>query len=105
WLAAPKYSEPAFDMVRLRAVEQRRWIVRASTAGPSGLVDPLGRIVARTSLFQTTTLAGGVTPMDVITPYARIGGAPAWACVAVTVTALLARRRWRAVRSAARIET
>src|SRR5262249_49481331 len=44
WLAAPKYSEPAFDMVRLRAVEQRRWIVRASTAGPSGLVDPLGRI-------------------------------------------------------------
>jgi apolipoprotein N-acyltransferase len=91
WLGEAKYSEPAFDMIRLRAVEQRRWIVRASTAGPSGFIDPYGRIVARTPLFESTTLSGTVSPLAVVTPYARAGDAFAWACVGTTL--LVCRRR------------
>ncbi len=93
WLADPKYSEPAFDMVTFRAVEQRRWIVRASTAGPSAIVDPFGRVVARTRLFETTTLAGSVEPRTDGTLYGRIGDAFAWACGAATALASFAFRR------------
>jgi len=96
WLADPKYSEPAFDMVRLRAVEQRRWIIRASTAGPSALIDPLGRVTTRSELLAAATISGTVVPRDGVTIYARIGDAFAWGCVAVTVAAWLVARRRRA---------
>ncbi len=89
WLGDPKYSEVAFDMVRLRAVEQRRWIVRASTSGPSALIDPYGRVQARTALFANTTLTGTVTPYAMRTPYARIGDVFAWCCAVLVAVACL----------------
>ena len=101
WLADAKYSEPAFDMVRLRAVEQRRWIVRASTAGPSALIDPFGRVVARTRLFETTALSGTAEGHAVLTPYCRVGDLFAWTCAVVTVLMLVAGRSL-ATRSAPR---
>ncbi len=99
WLADAKYSEPAFEMVTLRAVEQRRWIIRASTAGPSALIDPYGRVSARTRLFETTALTGTVAPHRERTIYGRVGDAFAWGCAAVAALALargmspLGRRR------------
>lgn len=44
----------------LRAVEQNRWIARATNTGISALIDPRGRILERTGLFATTSLAGRV---------------------------------------------
>jgi apolipoprotein N-acyltransferase len=96
WLGEAKYSEPAFDMVRLRAVEQRRWIVRASTAGPSAIVDPFGRVVERTALFQSTALAGTVMPITAITWYSRLGDAFAWTCIAAALLAWTWRSRGQA---------
>src|SRR5262249_61083767 len=46
WVSDPQFSRMALDMVRFRAIEQRRWLVRASTWGPSALVDPAGRVTA-----------------------------------------------------------
>jgi apolipoprotein N-acyltransferase len=97
WLADPKYSHPAFDMVALRAVEQRRWIVRASTAGPSALLDPFGRVLKRTELFSTAAIAGEIEPRDDRTLYARLGDAFAWGCVLATALGwIAAARRGRA---------
>ena len=45
WLGDRQYAEQALDMARLRAIEQRRYLVRASTSGPSAIVDPCGRAV------------------------------------------------------------
>src|SRR6185436_1842825 len=58
WLGDRKYAEQAFDMARFRAVEQRRFLVRASTSGPSAIVDPLGRVTARTTFDTATTMSG-----------------------------------------------
>jgi apolipoprotein N-acyltransferase len=90
WLGDPKYSEPAFDMVTLRAVEQRRWIVRVSTAGPSAVIDPFGRVAARTTLFETTAFAALVEPRTGTTHYGRLGDAFAWACLLLSGLAWLA---------------
>ena len=72
-------------MSALRAVEQRRYLLRASTAGPSAIVDPLGRIVARSALFTHAVLHGAVAPLREQTIYARVGDLFAYACVAVTL--------------------
>ncbi len=35
-----------------RAVENRRWLVRAANTGISAIIDPWGRVVSKTSLFE-----------------------------------------------------
>lgn len=87
WMNDPKYSAIAFDMVVLRAVEQRRFLVRASTSGPSAIVDPLGRVRVQTQLFTADVAAAPVTARSEETPYARGGDAFAFVCVGLTLLA------------------
>ena len=37
-----------FEMAAMRAIEQGRYLVRAANTGISGIVDPYGRVLART---------------------------------------------------------
>jgi apolipoprotein N-acyltransferase len=93
WLNDVQFSAQAFDMARLRAVEQRRWLVRASTSGPSAIVDPFGRVVAETRPFTRDTLGGTIQPSANLTPYARVGDAFAIGCVALTLAGVIAGLR------------
>ena len=93
WITDPKYVEQQLDIAQLRAVEQRRWLVRASTAGPSALVDPWGRVTARTDPLLPAVLVGQIRPRSARTPYARWGDAFGQGCAAVTGLALLGA--WR----------
>jgi apolipoprotein N-acyltransferase len=88
WLT-PKFSAQQFDIVRLRTVEQRRYLVRASTSGPSAIVDPLGRVRVRTEFLNATAIAGDIHPSTVVTPYWRFGDAFAYACTLIAVVAAL----------------
>jgi apolipoprotein N-acyltransferase len=58
WLGDPQYAAQVFDMARLRAVEQRRYLVRASTSGPSAIVDPFGHVLASTPPESRATIGG-----------------------------------------------
>lgn len=93
WFGPTGGSDQHLAMVVLRAVENRLWVVRATTTGVSAIVDPFGRIVARAPLFTATTLDARVVPLDVETPYERVGDVVAWGCVVVTLGALLVGRR------------
>ncbi len=96
WVGEPKFAEQAFESAVLRAVEQRRWLVRSSTSGPSAIVDPAGRIVARTPLGWAGALRGRVAPRADRTFYARTGDAFAWLCVlAVAIDTAMRLRRSR----------
>lgn len=97
WSAAP-YQH--FQQARVRAVETGRYLVRAANTGISGIVDPYGRIVVQSPLFETGTWAGDVRWLDGTTPYVRIGDAVAWASMLVLVT-LLVLPWWERLRSAA----
>lgn len=85
WVNDAQFSGIAFDMARFRAVEQRRYLIRASTAGPSAIVAPRGGVDAQSELFQTATLRGTVHPSSQLSIYARIGDLFAWLCIAVTL--------------------
>lgn len=92
WLT-PKFSAQQFDIVRLRTVEQRRYLVRASTSGPSAIVDPYGRVPVRSEFFTRTAIGGAIEPLDYVTPYQRVGDAFAGGCALMAAVGCLARRR------------
>jgi apolipoprotein N-acyltransferase len=86
-LSAAPYQH--FQQARVRAVETGRYLVRAANTGISGVVDPYGRIVVQSPLFETGTWVGEVRWLDGTTPYVRMGDAVAWACMLVTGAVLL----------------
>jgi apolipoprotein N-acyltransferase len=67
--------------------------VRAANTGVSGIVDPYGRVLERTDIFEQGMLVGQARFLDTSTLYARWGDVFAYASVIVTAAALLAARR------------
>jgi apolipoprotein N-acyltransferase len=79
------------SLARLRAIEHRRWLVRATNSGISALVDPTGAIVARTGVLERASLRGTVHTMDGATVYGRFGDWPGWLALVAVVGALLVK--------------
>jgi apolipoprotein N-acyltransferase len=94
WLGHGAGPEQHLQMVALRAVENRTWVIRSTTTGISAVVDPYGRIVARTQSFESAVLRASVAPLAVDTVYERYGDWFAYAClVAAAMSVALAVRR------------
>jgi apolipoprotein N-acyltransferase len=93
WLDDRTYSSLQFDIVAMRAVEQRRYLVRASTSGPSAIVDPWGRVQARTEPLTSGVIAGTVRPRLDVSVYGRIGDAFGLLCLAAVAVGLGAAAR------------
>ena len=73
WFGRSSAPYQHFSMAVLRAVENRRSVVRAANTGISGFVDPVGDVVARTSLFEEAALTRSVPVMTTETIYTRWG--------------------------------
>ena len=65
----------------LRAIENRRWIIRAANGGISGFVDPVGRIHEKTSMYTEATVTTKIIPASVQTFYTRHGDLFAILCL------------------------
>ena len=102
WVGDAQFAGIAFDMAVLRAIETRRWLVRASTAGPSAIVAPSGEVRTASAFGSAATVTGDVAPRAGLTVYVRFGDVFAWACVVATAAALAHafRRRDRRRRAA-----
>jgi apolipoprotein N-acyltransferase len=92
WIQDPVWADRMFDIVTLRAVEQRRYLVRASTSGPSAIVDPWGRVLQRTPPFERAMIVGRLAPRRERSLYGRVGDAFAWGCTGIVAAALAAGR-------------
>ncbi|MET0215970.1 MAG: apolipoprotein N-acyltransferase [Vicinamibacterales bacterium] len=77
-----------FELAKLRTIEQGRYLVRAANTGISGIVDPYGRELARTNLFETTTVIGEARFIQSRTVYATIGDLAAQLAVLLTLLGL-----------------
>jgi apolipoprotein N-acyltransferase len=73
WYGTSSAPHQLFSMAILRAVETRRSVVRAANTGISGFVDPTGRIIGHTGLFEEATLTAEVPILKKKTIYARWG--------------------------------
>jgi len=77
---------------KLRAVEQRRYLVRATNTGVSAVIDPLGRVVAQSDAFTQQSLDAEVAMLEGRTLYQALGDWPGWlAALAILWLAFLRR--------------
>jgi apolipoprotein N-acyltransferase len=87
------------QMAVMRAVECGVGLARCANTGISMLVDPRGRVTARSRLFTQGTLTGTVAVATVRTPYLRVGRflevALASAALLLGALSCLPRYRWR----------
>jgi apolipoprotein N-acyltransferase len=82
-------SSQHFAMAAFRAVETRRYLVRAATTGISGVFDPYGRLLASLPSGTAGVLREGVHEETWITPYVYLGDLFALGCVVVATVALV----------------
>jgi apolipoprotein N-acyltransferase len=95
WYGTTSAPYQHLAMAAFRAAENRRYLVRAANTGITAVVDPWGRVVSSTRLFDTTVLVREVPFTTGLTFYARHGDVFARACAAVALAALAATLRRR----------
>ncbi|MEZ4296900.1 MAG: nitrilase-related carbon-nitrogen hydrolase [Polyangiaceae bacterium] len=73
-------AEPAMHLAlaKLRAVEQRRYLVRSTVTGKSAIVDPVGRLLGAVPEDQQGTLLADVRFLQGQTLYGLAGDLPWW---------------------------
>ena len=86
-------SRQHFAMAAFRAVEARRYLVRAATTGVSGVIDPYGRVVDSLGPGAAGVISTSVAGRNTMTPYVRLGDAFAFSCMLLAATGLYHRRR------------
>jgi apolipoprotein N-acyltransferase len=94
WFGRSAAARQHLLMARVRAVENRRWLIRATNNGYTASVDPYGRMYEP---LPTDVRASADLPYDFRTDrtiYTRFGDWFAWLCVAVSAI-LLASTFWK----------
>jgi apolipoprotein N-acyltransferase len=96
WFGHGAPARHHLEVAALRAVENRRYLVRAASTGHSAVVDPHGRVVTSTPFGEPAVLTATITPSLAHTPFQRWGDTVAWLALGATVVGTLAAHRRRA---------
>jgi apolipoprotein N-acyltransferase len=89
WFGKSEAAEQHLRMARVRAVENRRWLIRDTNSGITAAIDPYGNV---TRVMQRDTRAAADLPYDFRTDktiYTRFGDWFAWMCVVVSAILVL----------------
>jgi apolipoprotein N-acyltransferase len=89
WYGESSAPYQHFELAAMRAIEQGRYLVRSANTGFSGIVDPYGRVLLRTNLFETTAVVGEARFVQAKTVYATIGDLAAFMSAAVVMFVLV----------------
>ena len=60
WGDSPGYKQH-FSLARLRAIENRRWVIRSANTGKSGFISPTGEIAQETGYWVPATIDQEIT--------------------------------------------
>jgi apolipoprotein N-acyltransferase len=107
WYGWSSAAYQHFEQAAMRAIEEGRFLARAANTGVSGFVDPYGRVLERTRLFETAVLVRELRFTQARTLYSRIGDLAAYVCLALTLAAIgaAASSARRSARTPGRSET
>ena len=94
WFGESWAAAQHLEFSRMRALENGRFLVRATNTGISAIIDNEGRVLDTVPLFTRDTLTGELQPREGMTPFSRWGH---WPVLGLTVLmlaiALLLRRQ------------
>ena len=93
WYGWSSAAYQHWDQAAMRAIENGRYLARAANTGVSGFVDPYGRVLQKSKLFEDAVLVDNVRLRRTETLYTRGGDLIAWLSLAFTAAALLVTTR------------
>jgi apolipoprotein N-acyltransferase len=88
WYGNTSAAWQHLNMVRMRAIENHRWILRATNTGVTAAINPYGRVTAAAPRHQRTSIRVHFAYENDLTFYARYGDLFAYACALITTLAL-----------------
>jgi apolipoprotein N-acyltransferase len=80
WFLQRPAIQQHFIAAQFRAIETRRYLLRATSSGITAIVDPRGAVVAEAPIGEPATISSTVHPLTVLTFHARHGDVFAWLC-------------------------
>jgi apolipoprotein N-acyltransferase len=92
WFGKTSAPYQHFAQASMRAIEEGRYLVRSANTGISGIVDPYGRVMLETKLYEPAVAVGEARFLLDATIYSRIGDVFAYAAAIVTLAALVLAR-------------
>lgn len=98
WFRGSDEPEVHLALARLRAIELRRFLIRATNDGASAIIDPGGRVLRRGVDETAMAMLGEVKLLDGRTLYSRFGWVSSWGWAAGALLFAMAQNR-RALRS------
>jgi apolipoprotein N-acyltransferase len=81
WYGNTSHIPQHLSLLRLRAVENRIAIARAANVGPSGVIDPAGRMAGPTLPYQKTERVFSLHPARLASFYGKVGFVFPWICL------------------------
>ena len=69
----------------LRAIENRRWVVRCANGGISSFIDPMGRMYDKTEMYTEDFIQRQIEPLTMKTFYSQNGDWIARICASITM--------------------
>jgi apolipoprotein N-acyltransferase len=88
WFGYYGAPEQHLNQVRMRAIENNRWILRATNTGITSAIDPFGRVVARAPRDVRTVLDAPFGVVEGTTFYTRHGDWFPYLCAIISVVAV-----------------
>ena len=93
WFGQTSAPVQHFQQAAMRAIENGRYLVRSANTGISGIVDPYGRVLAQTPIFESAVLVGEARFLRTSTFFSRHGDVLAYASVVATLVLLVVASR------------
>jgi apolipoprotein N-acyltransferase len=88
WYGDTSAAWEHLNMVRMRAIENHRWVLRATNTGVTAAIDPYGRVVTSAPRHIRTSLRAGFDYEHDITFYSAHGDLFAYFCALMTAGGL-----------------
>ncbi|HEY4746978.1 MAG TPA: nitrilase-related carbon-nitrogen hydrolase, partial [Steroidobacteraceae bacterium] len=85
WFGHSSARHQHFQIARMRALEDGRYLVRAANDGISAVIGPHGEVIARAPEFRPLVLVSRIVPLRGLPPYAHVGN---WLVVSLAALAL-----------------
>jgi apolipoprotein N-acyltransferase len=94
WFGRTSAPYQHLSMTVFRAIENRLYLIRAANTGISAIIDPTGKTLKSTALFERTVLKGTVKMIDVRTFYTAYGDLFVYLCaIALLILCILSMQR------------
>jgi apolipoprotein N-acyltransferase len=93
WYGWSSAAYQHWQQASMRSIEEGRYLARAANTGISGFVDPYGRVLQKSEMFQGALLTEDLRFLSSRTIYSRIGDVVGWLSVILTIAAVVATRR------------